>query len=81
MDPMQNGIGAHHSRERVGALVTSTTVVVLKSKYGGTGETLRMRGLECRHEPERRRLVLHRNGTDVAKFDTEQLESWHMECE
>jgi len=81
VNPMHNGIGAHHSHERAGVLVTSTAVVVLKSKDGVTGATLRVRGLECRHEPERHRLVLHRNGTDVAQFDTDQLEGWHMECE
>ena len=79
MNPMQNGMAARHSRERAGVLMTGTAVVVLKSKYGGTGDTLRMRGLECRHEPERRRLVLHRNGTDVAKFDTDQVERWWMD--
>ena len=70
MDQIQNG-GSPHA--------LSTAVVVLKSKPGGTGETLRMRGLEYRHEPERRRLVLHRNGTDVARFDTEQVERWWVD--
>jgi hypothetical protein len=35
--------------------------------------------LELRHEPERRRLVLHRNGTDVGQFDTDLVERWHVE--
>ena len=59
----------------------STAVVVLKPKPGGRGETLRVPGLELRHEPDHRRLVLHRNGTDVGQFDTDQLEGWHMECQ
>jgi len=53
----------------------------LKPMPGGRGETLRVRGLELRHEADHRRLVLHRNGTDVGQFDTDQLEGWHMECE
>ena len=56
-------------------------MVVLKRKPGGGGEIFRVPGLELRHEPDHRRLVLHRNGTDVGEFDTDQLEGWHMECE
>ena len=59
----------------------STAVVVLKPKPGGRPETVRVRGMALRHEPAHRRLVLHRNGTDVGQFDTDQLEGWHMECE
>ena len=72
MEQTQNG-GSPHA--------LSTAVVVLKPKPGGRGETLRMRGFELRHEADHRRLVLHRNGTDVGQFDTDQLEGWHMECQ
>jgi len=60
-------------------MATSTAVVVLKPKPGDRGETFRVPGLELRHEPERRRLVLHRNGTDVGQFDTDLVERWHVE--
>ena len=59
----------------------STAVVVFKPMPGGRGETLRVRGLQLRHEADHRRLVLHRNGTDVGQFNTDQLEGWHMESE
>lgn len=72
MDQTQNGRSPH---------ALSTAVVILRSKPGGRGETLRVRDMELRHEPDHRRLVLHRNGTDVGQFDTDQLEGWHMECE
>ena len=72
MDQTLNG-GSQHA--------LSTAVVVLRPKPGGRGETLRVHGMALRHEPDHRRLVLHRNGTDVGQFDTDQLEGWHMECE
>jgi len=72
MEHTQNG-GSPHA--------LSTAVVVLKPMPGGRAETLRVRGLEFRHEADHRRLVLHRNGTDVGQFNTDQLEGWHMECE
>lgn len=72
MDQAQNGEHPH---------ALSTAVVVLKPNPGGRKETFRVPGLELRHEPDHRRLILHRNGTDVGQFDTDQLEGWHMECE
>jgi hypothetical protein len=66
---------------RVNGSIAKTAVVVLKSNTGASGETVRVGDVECRHEPERRRLVLHRNGNDVARFDTRNVERWYMDYE
>ena len=63
----------------VNGSIAKTVVVVLKSPTGASGETVRVGDVECRHEPERRRLVLHRNGHDVARFDTRNVERWYMD--
>ena len=65
----------------VNGSIAKTAVVVLKSSAGASGETVRVGDVECRHEPERRRLVLHRNGSDVARFDTRNVERWYMDYE
>jgi len=59
-----------------------TVVIVLKSK-GGTcpAETLRLPGVELRHEPERRRVVVHRDGRDIACISTDEVECWSVELE
>jgi len=59
--------------------IEKTAVVVLKSSTGASGETVRVGDVECRHEPDRRRLVLHRNGNDVARFDTRNVERWYID--
>ena len=63
----------------VNGSIGKTVVVVLRSSAGASGETVRVGDVECRHEPERRRLVLHRNGHDVARFDTRNVERWYMD--
>ena len=63
----------------VNGSIAKTVVVVLKSSTGASGETVRVGDVECRHEPERRRLVLHRNGHNVARFDTRNVERWYMD--
>ena len=61
--------------------IAKTAVVVLKSSAGASGETVRVGDVECRHEPDRRRLVLHRDGQDVARFDTRNVDRWYMDYE
>ncbi len=56
-------------------------VVVLKAKAGKPEETLRLPGVELRHEPDRRRVVVHRNGRDIACLNTDDVECWSVEPE
>ena len=65
----------------VNGSIAKTAVVVMKSSTSASGETVRVGDVECRHEPDRRRLVLHRNGHDVARFDTRNVERWYMDFE
>lgn len=58
-----------------------TAVVVLKAKAGKPKETLRLPGVQLRHEPERSRVVVHQNGSDIACLNTDELESWSVEPE
>jgi hypothetical protein len=58
-----------------------TAVVVLKATAGAPEETVRLPGVELRHEPERSRVVVHRNGDDIACLSTDELESWCVEPE
>jgi hypothetical protein len=60
-------------------MATAIAVVVLKHEPGEREESFRVPGFELRHEPERRRLVLHRNGTDVGQFNADHVECWHVE--
>ena len=56
-------------------------VVVLKAKAGKPEETLRLPRVELRHEPERTRIVVHRNGHDIACISTDEVECWSVESE
>ena len=59
-----------------------TSVVVLKATPGGAGqEMVRLPGLGLRHEPERRRVVVHRDGHDIARISTDEVEHWCVEPE
>jgi hypothetical protein len=58
-----------------------TAVVVLKAKAGAPQETLRLPGVELRHEPDRRRVVVHRDGHDIASFNIDEVERWSVEPE
>ncbi len=58
-----------------------TAVVVLKAKAGAPEETVRLPDVELRHEPEHRRVVVHRNGHDIACISTDEVESWSVEPE
>ena len=58
-----------------------TAVVVLKATAGKREETLRLPGLELRHEPDRRRVVVHRDGHDIASLNTDEVERWSVELE
>ena len=56
-----------------------TTVVVLKATTGAPQETVRLPGIELRHEPERGRVVAHRGGQDIACFSAAEVERWSVE--
>lgn len=58
-----------------------TAVVVLKAKAGASEETVRLPGVELRHEPERGRVVVHRHGHDIACISTDEVERWRVEPE
>lgn len=58
-----------------------TAVVVLKAIAGAPEETVRLPGVELRHEPDRRRVVVHRDGNDIASFNTDEVERWSVEPE
>lgn len=58
-----------------------TAVVVLKPKAGAPGETVRLPGVELRHEPEHGRVVVHRHGRDIACISTDEIECWSVEPE
>jgi hypothetical protein len=58
-----------------------TAVVVLKAKGTRPAETLRLPGVELRHEPEHRRVVVHQNGSDIACICTDEVERWFVEPE
>lgn len=58
-----------------------TAIVVLKAKAGKPEETLRLPGVQVRHEPERRRVVVHRDGHDIACISTDEIEGWSVEPE
>ena len=56
-----------------------TAVVVLKAKGARPEETVRLPGVELRHEPDRRRVVVHRDGHDIASFNIDEVERWSVE--
>ena len=56
-------------------------VIVLKAKAGKPEEALRLPGVELRHEPQRSRVVVHRDGNDIACINTDDVESWAVEPE
>ena len=58
-----------------------TAVVVLKAKAGPPEETVRLPGVELRHEPERSRVVVHRHGRDLVCISTDEVEHWCVETE
>ena len=58
-----------------------TAVVVLKATAGAPEETVRLPGVELRHEPERGRVVVHRRGHDIACLSTHEVERWSVEPE
>lgn len=58
-----------------------TAVVVLKAKAGKPEETLRLPGVQLRHEPDRGRIVVHQDGSDIACINTDEVESWCVEPE
>lgn len=58
-----------------------TAVVVLKAKGTRPAETLRLPGVELRHEPERARVVVHGDGHDIACISTDEVECWFVEPE
>ncbi len=59
----------------------ATAIVVLKAKPGAGEETVRLPGVELRHEPERGRVVVHRHGHDIARISTDEVERWFVEPE
>jgi len=56
-----------------------TVVVVLKVTPGAPEETVRLPGVELRHEPDRGRIVVHRDGRDIAFIAIAEVESWSVE--
>jgi hypothetical protein len=56
-------------------------VVVLKAKAGLPEETLRLPGVELRHEPDGRWVIVHRDGHDIACISTDEVERWSVEPE
>jgi len=56
-----------------------TAVVVLKAKAGAPEETVRLPGVELRHESDRGRVVVHRDGHDLACISTDEVECWSVE--
>ena len=58
-----------------------TVVVVLKAIPGAPEETVRLPGVELRHEPERGRVVVHRHGRDLACIRMDEVEHWCVEAE
>lgn len=58
-----------------------TAVVVLKATAVAPEETVRLPGVDLRHEPARRRVVVHRHGCDIACISTDEVECWSVEPE
>jgi len=58
-----------------------TAIVVLKAMAGAPEETVRLPSVELRHEPERGRIVVHRNGADIACISTDEVKCWSVEPE
>ena len=58
-----------------------TAVVVLKAKADAPEEALRLPGVDLRHEPERSRVVVHRDGHDLVCLNTAEIEHWCVEPE
>jgi hypothetical protein len=58
-----------------------TLIVVLKPRAGTPAEAVHLPGFELRHDPDRRRVVLHRQGSDIACIDSDELESWSVETD
>jgi hypothetical protein len=58
-----------------------TVVLVLKARAGAPAETVRLPGFQLRLEPDRRWVVLHRHGSDIACISTDELECWSVEPE
>jgi len=59
--------------------MTKMAVVVLKAKDGSREETLCYRGVDLRHEPAFRFLVLNKNGADIGTFDDADVARWYYE--
>jgi hypothetical protein len=59
----------------------ATAVVVLRAKASRPQETLRLPGVEVSHEPERHRIVVSRDGSDIACINTDEVERWSVEPE
>jgi hypothetical protein len=58
---------------------TRTAVVVMKPKPGQVEEVLRYAGVELRHEPSLRQLILHKNETVIGTFNEDDVARWYME--
>ena len=58
-----------------------TAVITLKAKPGAPPETLRLPGVELRHEPEHGRVVAYRHDCDLAYIRTDEVERWSIEPE
>jgi len=51
----------------------------MKPKPGQVEEVLRYAGVELRHEPSLRQLILHKNETVIGTFNEDDVARWYME--